>query len=259
MSDGGGPWDRAEAEARQRAAAARAAEPPRGRFLVWLAVMAAAGALLAVLSKAFPGSLRDDEDWMWLARSFGLFALVSAGILTVGKVDWAQKLRHVAIWILIVGVLVLGVTYRAELAGVVQKVRTEFSSSYPVATAPGELVINQDESGSFIVMGHVNGRPVSFLVDTGASDVVLSPEDAKRLGLDLATLKFDQPTDTANGIGYGAQAVIDTLAVGDIRFEAMPVMVNQTPMEHSLLGMTFLRRLESFHVQGTKLYLKAKP
>jgi len=156
-------------------------------------------------------------------------------------------------------VLVLGVAYRAELAGVVQKVRVEFSSAYPVSTGPRELVVNQDESGSFVVMGHVNGQPVQFLVDTGASDVVLSPDDARRLGIDLAALKFDQPTDTANGLGYGAQTVIDSLAVGDIRFEAVPVMINQTPMAHSLLGMTFLRRLESFHVQGTKLYLKARP
>ena len=57
---------------------------------------------------------------------------------------------------------------------------------------------------------------------------------------------------------YGAQITVDRLAVGSIELTELPVVVNKAPMTSSLLGMTFLGRLESFQVRGHKLYLKAR-
>jgi aspartyl protease family protein len=108
-------------------------------------------------------------------------------------------------------------------------------------------------------MGQVNGQIVRFLVDTGASETVLSPADAKRIGVETSALRFDQPADTANGVGYGASFIADSLAVGTIRFASVPMLINQAPMSSSLLGMSFLKRLESFKVSGRKLYLKPHP
>jgi aspartyl protease family protein len=107
-------------------------------------------------------------------------------------------------------------------------------------------------------MGQVNGQAVRFLVDTGASETVLSPADAKRIGVDTAGLAFDHPSETANGVGYAAPLTADSLAVGTIRFENVPMLVNQAPMSSSLRGMSFLKRLESFKVSGRKLYLKPR-
>ena len=249
MSDGGGPWEREEP---------RRTTVPRGRVLVWLALLVAVAAGVGLLAKAFPGAVSTSDDWAWVARSIGLVAIVSTGLLTAGRIDWGEKARHAAIWAGIVGVLVLGATYRDELAGVVQRVRGEFSASYPVATGAHELVVTQDVDGGFFVMGQVNGQPVRFLVDTGASDTVLSPADAHRLGLDKTALTFDHASETANGTGHGATYVADSLAVGAIRFDAMPMLINQSPMTWSLLGMTFLKRLDSFQVRGRQLYLKSR-
>ena len=249
MTDGDGPWGRET----------RGGPPvPRGRLLVWLGLLVAVAAGVGLLAKAFPGAVSTADDWGWVARGVGLVAIVSTGILTAGRIHWAEKARHAAIWAGIVGVLVLDATYRDELSGVVQRVRGEFSASYPVATGAHELVVTQDADGGFVVMGQVNGQPVRFLVDTGASDTVLSPADAHRLGLDKAALIFDHASETANGLGHGATYVADSLAVGAIRFQAMPLVINQSPMSYSLLGMTFLRRLDSFQVRGRRLYLKAR-
>ncbi len=94
-------------------------------------------------------------------------------------------------------------------------------------------------------------------MDTGASETVLSPADAARVGIDLAALTFDRASETANGVGYGAAFQADSLSVGAITFRDMPIMINQAPMSSSLLGMTFLRRLESFQVKGDRLLMKA--
>jgi aspartyl protease family protein len=245
MSDGHSPWMR-EPPGR---------EPPRGGGLAWLAIVAALGGGALLLYRAFPGAIQSPGDWAWLVGGGAWVAIVSAGLLRAGPIQWAEKARQVAIWVGIVGVLVLGLTYRDELLGVGQRVRGEFSSSYPVETAGRELVVSQDADGGFYLMGQVNDQPVRFLVDTGASDTVLSPADARRIGVETAGLAFDHPSETANGVGYAAPFTADSLAVGTIRFEAMPMLVNQAPMSSSLLGMTFLKRLESFRISGRKLYL----
>ena len=95
-----------------------------------------------------------------------------------------------------------------------------------------------------------------FLIDTGASDTVLSPMDAQRLGIDLAALDFSRVYLTANGNGRGAPYRLMDLAIGPIALSDVAVSINQAPMDESLLGMSFLRRLKSFEVQGRRLYLR---
>jgi aspartyl protease family protein len=244
------PWDRGEPEPPPPA--------PRGRMLVWLVMLAVVTAIVMLLFKAFPGAIQSADDWSQVAYAAGLVVLVSAGLLRARSIDWGEKARHVAVWIGIIAVLAVGFAYRDELGGVVQRVRGEFSSSYPVATAPHEVTVSQDDTGSFFVMGRVNGQLVRFLVDTGSSETVLSPADAERLGIDTSTLSFDRAAETANGIGYGAQFKADSLAVGPIVLSDVPMMVNKAPMSSSLLGLTFLGRLESFQVRGHRLYLKGR-
>jgi aspartyl protease family protein len=251
MPDPRGPWERQRPDEAQP-------KIPRGRVLIWLALLLLTAAIVALLTKVFPGQVSSADDWAWVAGGIGWMVLVSVNILAPGRINWGEKTRHAAIWVGIVAVFVLGLAYRDELVGIGQRVRGEFTSSYPVATGARELVVNQDQDGGFYVMGQVNGQLVRFLVDTGASDTVLSPADARRIGVDTAALQFDHAAETANGVGYGAPFTADSLAVGAIRFTGVPLLINQAPMRSSLLGMSFLKRLESFHVEGRKLYLTAR-
>ena len=116
-------------------------------------------------------------------------------------------------------------------------------------------MVERSEGGGFYVVGQADGVQVRFAVDTGASDIVLSPDDAHRIGVDPSTLKFSAPSETANGVGYGAPIVVKSLTVGPIRLTNVPVTVNQAPMSASLLGASFLRRLSSFEIRGDQLFL----
>lgn len=246
-----GPWEPDETEPAPRGGASV-------RLLIWLAALAAVMAGVWLLIEAFPGAVSTPEDWAWVGWGVFMMALFSSAVLGSGRIRWGEKARHAAIWAGIVAVLILGVTYRTELAGVGQRVRMTLSPSYPVATGPRELVVTAGEGGHFLVIGKVNGERVRFLVDTGASDTVLSPADARRVGIDIAALRFDRPSETANGVGYGARFQADSLSVGTITFQDVPIIINQAPMSSSLLGMTFLRRLESFQVKDDRLYLTAR-
>jgi aspartyl protease family protein len=218
----------------------------------------AAGALgLWFLFQAFPGAVQG-QDKAWVVYGLLWAVLLSMRLFTGGPVRWGEKARYAAIWIGIVAVIAVGFTFRGEVSGVFNRVRAEASGGYPVATGPHEMVVTADASGGYFVMGKVNGKVVRFLVDTGASDTVLSPADAQRVGIDVASLSFDRESETANGVGYGAAVVVDELSVGSISIANMPVSVNQAPMRQSLLGMTFLSRLASFHFRDGKLYLTAR-
>jgi aspartyl protease family protein len=102
----------------------------------------------------------------------------------------------------------------------------------------------------------VNGAPVRFIIDTGASDIVLSPSDARRAGVDMASLDFARGYETANGAGRGARVVLKSLQVGQVHAADVEASVNAAPMRASLLGMAFLKRFESIEVRGGRLVLR---
>src|SRR5690606_7433541 len=110
-----------------------------------------------------------------------------------------ETVRNVLLWVGVGGVLLTGFAFQEELFALGRRLRAELIPGYPTQTAANEMVISASEGGGFHVYGAVNGVPIRFLVDTGASSIVLSPADAKRLGIDLTTLTFNRPYETANG------------------------------------------------------------
>jgi aspartyl protease family protein len=246
MADGDGPWSFPPPPKPER---------KRLRRALWIGLVAILALGLVALLALFPDRMRGPEDWTFLARGLLVLVVVAAGAASVRRLKLRQTALHVLIWALVGAALVLGVTYKDELAQVGQRVRSALVPAYAVATAAHQMTLTQDQDGDYHVIGQVNGQPVSFLVDTGASEVVLSPADAQRLGVDVKTLKFDRAFETANGIGLGARFQAASLAIGAIRLANVPVSINQTPMATSLLGMSFLRRLDSFEFKGGQLIL----
>jgi aspartyl protease family protein len=223
---------------------------------MWLGLLALGGVAIWRLSVLFPGSLDSDYDQARLIQLVGLLALLSAGAAFAPRIKWRETARNIAIWAAIAAVLVIGLSFRAEIETVAMRVRSELVPGYALETGEHEMVLTESDGGSFYIIGEVNGVPVRFLIDTGASDTVLSPSDAARLGIDVRELEFSRIYETANGVGRGASYTIDELSVGPIEIANMPVSVNEAEMSSSLLGMTFLRRLRSFEIQGRRLILR---
>jgi aspartyl protease family protein len=223
---------------------------------LWLACIAGVIALALVLAVFFPGRLSKPQDQAELALSVLFMAAVSATVFS--RVRLSQALRSIAVWCAIIAVLLIGYSFRGEVAGLAGRLRAEIVPSYPVASASGETMIAREADGGFYVTGQVNGHPIRFLVDTGSSDIVLSPADAARLGVDTASLSFTKQVETANGVGLGAPYTAATLAIGSIKLTDVTMSVNKAPMSSSLLGMAFFNRLQSFRFEGPRLYLKPK-
>ena len=249
MMRANGPWDDRPREP----------GPPvsRVRFYIWIAALAGGGLLLWELSRLFPGTANDGWSDTYLVRNVAILALVSSGILYSRQFKVREVVRNIAIWMGIAAVLLLGYTYQDELKAVGMRVRSELVPSYAIEREGKTVVLTQSEGGDYRVTGRVNGMPVTFMIDTGASDIVLSPADAQRLGIDTAALDYDRFYETANGGGQGATVTVDSLSVGGITLDNVKVSVNRAPMSSSLLGMAFLRQLKSFEFQGRRLYLRS--
>lgn len=221
---------------------------------LWLGLLVGAGLVIFLLNRAFPSTDTPLGD-PGLVQTLGFLALASSGLLFVRQFNLKQTVRNVLIWIAAGGVLIIGFSFQNELIELGLRLRSNLVPGYPVKTGDHELTLSESEGG-FHVYGTINGTRIGFVIDTGATDIVLDPSDAKRLGIDLDNLKFDRPFGSANGIGYGAKTVVDSLAVGPIRFSNVEVSINRTEMGASLLGMAFLKRLKSYSVSGGKLVLR---
>jgi aspartyl protease family protein len=126
------------------------------------------------------------------------------------------------------------------------------------STPWGEVRIPVGAGGHYWTAAEINGGRIgALMVDTGASMVFLTYEDAETAGVFPGAADFNVPVRTANGIGRAARARLRLVRVGDLFVENVDAMVaQQGVLSTSLLGMSFLSRLRSFEATGGALVLR---
>ena len=123
--------------------------------------------------------------------------------------------------------------------------------------ATGETAqIVKSEDGHYWAEGDVNGQRVRFLVDTGATAVALTAEDARRLGFEPRDLDYAFKVATANGEQRAAQVKLASVSVAGARVEDVDALVIEKGLPASLLGMTYLGRLSRFEATRSALILR---
>jgi aspartyl protease family protein len=122
---------------------------------------------------------------------------------------------------------------------------------------PGRKVrLPADARGHFMGDFKLNGRQINALVDTGATLVAINTTTAKRIGINLTPADFKYQVDTANGTARAASATIDNLQIGRIYIEGVQALVlDDNALEGTLIGMSFLKRLDKFEVADGQLVL----
>jgi len=225
----------------------------RGPAWLWLAAVCGVIALLLMLNVRFPGALAEQDNLPRLLYLVSLLVLIGGGVALAIRREPLKQLRNLAIWFAIGLVLVIAYSFKDELG---PRLLGELVPQRGVANPDGSVTFRAGADGHFHVEARINGTRLRLLVDTGASQVVLSPADARRLGFDLADLDFHHLSETANGPVTGAPVTLREVAVGEVRLGDVAASVNGAEMSESLLGMSFLSRLSGFEVRGDKLTLR---
>ena len=130
------------------------------------------------------------------------------------------------------------------------------SAEAQATPASGAASIAKSADGHYWADGQVNGAPVRFLVDTGATAVALTPDDARRLGFTPANLDYGYRVVTAAGNARAASVKLASITVAGARIENVDALVIEKGLDTSLLGMTYLGRLASFQATRQALILQ---
>ena len=116
-----------------------------------------------------------------------------------------------------------------------------------------EVILKRNRYGHYVTRGQINNQPVTFLLDTGASDISIPEKIAKKL-----KLKYGQERryQTANGIIIGYLTQLDQVSIGNIKLQNIRASINpRMNNDEILLGMTFLKNIE-FTQRGDTLILR---
>jgi aspartyl protease family protein len=221
-------------------------------------LLALSGVLILVARNDTVVAGLSGADLAALTVKIVLIVLIGSFALTLFRERFVTALQSALIWVTIALLLATGYTYRFELQDVSERVLTELVPGH-VATR-GRTVEIVRTGGSFSIGAQVNGARVAMALDTGATSVVLTQEAAKAAGLPLEVLAYTVSVDTANGRARAAPVTLDRLAVGGIIERSVPALIAPPGQLHtSLLGMSFLNRLESWQVRGDQLMMRGYP
>ena len=229
------------------------------RILI-VAIVVLAGLFLITVGFSSGGSRLDGDDAPQMLYYVMWASLLGGGILASQR-NVGESLRQLGIWVLIFAVLSSVYVFKDEAQN--------FASRLTAGLIPGRSATIIDASGrrsTILYMGQnghyqadalINGVSVPMLIDTGATTIALSYEDADRLGLNPAGLNFTGTVMTANGPARTAYVTLPEIEVGGIRRTNLAAgIAERGKLGGSLLGMNFLSSLKSFSFSGNEMVLQ---
>jgi aspartyl protease family protein len=230
-------------------------DPPPHRFLVRL--IAIGGIVAAILIAAVALTPRRLNNWdeMWLAP-MAIVAIPMTMQLAASRRPLGGMGRQVLAVLIFFIVLMVGYSYHNDLGGIFDRALGVLAPSRGVQVAPGVMQFTADSRGQFHLDAKVDGVGIQFLVDTGASGIALSREDARALGFDLDDLRFTELYSTANGMTRGAPVTLDSVQIGPLSATHVRASVNEGDLDESLLGMSYLSTLGRIEIKGDQMTIE---
>jgi aspartyl protease family protein len=223
-------------------------------------MLGAIGALIVLVANhGGTGTGLTEHDTLSLVYKIGLLVLIGGAVLRIFRNRFGEAIQAAVMWVVIALVLVAGYTYRFELKDFSDRIMAELVPGRAIAR--GHTVeVARIAGGDFQINTEVNGARVPMVLDTGASKVTLTRDAAIAAGLPAEMIKYTVNIDTANGRTQAAAATIDRIVIGGIVEREVPALIAQPgQLKTSLLGMSFLSRLQSWEVRGDRVVMRGTP
>jgi len=204
----------------------------------------------------------DSSTFGYVALMLALLVFIGGGMLGSYRGRVGEMARDAVVWLALGLGLVTIYAYKDTLVPIAARVVGELlpGSAMTVEQSSGgltEVRIRKRLDGHFTALTKVNGKTISMIVDTGATSIVLRPEDAKKAGIDVSKLTYRVPVLTANGRTIAARVRLDEVSIGPLDRKNVDALVApKGVMSQSLLGMSFLSRLRSYEFSGDFLTLR---
>ncbi|MFZ9020937.1 MAG: retropepsin-like aspartic protease family protein [Paracoccaceae bacterium] len=191
----------------------------------------------------------EENDFARLIYLSVLVVAILGSVLISRRGAYGKMFRQAGVWLLIFMGLVAIV---ASWQDIRQSGQTMSFQQYEDSA----IIIPKEIDGHFHLTVTINDRPIEFLVDTGASDIVLTRNDAARVGFDPNRLDYWGMANTANGTVRLATIRLETVRLGEFIDKNIRASVNKAPMEKSLLGMRYLSKFRAIEISNDQMILK---
>lgn len=206
------------------------------------------GALSLLPGRA--GMLQDPDTRMYLVYFGLLLAYLMLSPKLMENMPTHTMVRYAVIWVGIFLVGLVGYSFKDPLMAILMP---DIAQEKKINSQESVLTVRAAPDGHFYVTADVEGVPIRFMIDTGATHVSLTYADAKRIGHQPSPSDFTQQSMTANGPAMSAALTLNSITIRDLRLNNVRASVMKEQPGISLLGLSFLSRLKSWTVQGDTL------
>jgi len=191
----------------------------------------------------------EENDFSRLIYLSVLVVAILGSVLISRRGAYGKMFRQAGVWLLIfMGLVAIVASW--------QDIRQSGQTMSFQQSEDGAIIIPKEIDGHFHLTVTINDRPIEFLVDTGASDIVLTRKDAARVGFDPNRLDYWGMANTANGTVRLAIIRLETVRLGEFIDKNIRASVNKAPMEKSLLGMRYLSKFRAIEISNDQMILK---
>ncbi|MGB1414243.1 MAG: retropepsin-like aspartic protease family protein [Paracoccaceae bacterium] len=191
----------------------------------------------------------EENDFSRLIYLSVLVVAILGSVLISRRGAYGKMFRQAGVWLLIfMGLVAIVASW--------QDIRQSGQTTSFQQSQDGAIIIPKEIDGHFHLTLTINDRPIDFLVDTGASDIVLTRKDAARVGFDPNRLDYWGMANTANGTVRLATIRLETVRLGEFIDKNIRASVNKAPMEKSLLGMRYLSKFSAIEISNDQMILK---
>ena len=218
------------------------------KFIITLLILAT---IIGFLLWQFPYSLNNTDNKYNIIYLLVICCSLLMGLSNSNNLP--TIIRYFGYWLVIIVILFSAYSYRDVLMN--SRLISNLMPMRPVTLDNGSFMLSVAEDGHFHTEAIINNKTINCLVDTGASNIAIGPEDAMKIGFDISQLQFDTPVSTANGRGMTALVILDSLQVGPILLHNVHASIIRESMGQCLLGMSFLRKLQKFSISQDQLII----
>lgn len=194
------------------------------------------------------------NEQIQLISGITIIVFLILGLVSRKQPNNTPILRYSLYWI---GIFLIGLiiySYKDLLGEPINRLISTVSPSTPLE-GNRTIIVRKSRDGHFYVNTQINDRNIKFLIDTGATEVLLSKSDAIKAGINIADLSFDTSSYTASGTTKIARTTVD-IRIGAFEVQNFNVYVNSSENDNSLLGMSLLDLMESMKFEGDQLILE---
>ena len=190
-----------------------------------------------------------------LIWAIGALILVGSALFS-RRIGFGEIVKTALSWVAIFAVVLVAFSYQNELLAVWNRVTGDLTGSNDQQIVGSTLKIRQSADGHYWVNAKVNGKPVRFLIDSGATTTAMTLDTARATNVEIYESGFPTVLTTANGTVEAQRGQIGSLEVGPMTARDMSVVVAEEFGDSNVIGMNFLSSLGSWRVEGNEMILE---